>query len=329
MSLHKVRKQRNGPHNSPYAQRLDLGWVIVGELCLGGAHKTEQVNAYKTHVLQNGRSSFLKPCTNNIHIKERFKGLTQRSFQTPSHTEVFQETCNDGLGEGVFQKTPEDDKLAMSVDDNNFLRIMDNEVYIDDENHWVAPLPFRSPRKPLPNNREQAFQRLLSLQRSFRRRPDMKEHFFDFMQKVIDNHQAEPAPQLQLWQECWYLPTFGVYHPQKPGKIRVVFDSSAEYMGTSLNDTLLSGPNLNNTLVGVLLRFRREQIVVTADVEQMFYGFKVKEDYRHFLRFLWYKDNDPDKEIIDYWMTVHVFGNSPSPGCSNIWAEESCRTWRD
>jgi len=141
----------------------------------------------------------------------------------------------------------------------------------------------------------------------------MKEHFFGFMEKVIDNHQAEPAPQLQPGQECWYLPTFGVYHPQKPGKIRVVFDSSAEYKRTSLNDTLLSGPYLNNTLVGVLLRFRREQIAVTADVEQMFYGFKVREDHHNFLRFLWYRDNDPDKEIIDYWMTVHVFGNSPTP----------------
>lgn len=74
----------------------------------------------------------------------------------------------------------------------------------------------------------------------------MKQHFFDFMQKVLDNQQAEPAPPLQPGQECWYLPTFGVYHPQKPGKIRVFFDSSAWFKGTSLNDMLLSGPNLNN-----------------------------------------------------------------------------------
>lgn len=314
LSLHKVREQRNGPHNAPYAQRLDLGWVIVGELCLGGAHKTEEVNAYKTHILPNGRSSFLKPCTNNIHIKMRPKGPIQCSLQSSSHSEeVFHETWRDSLGESVFLKTPTDNNPALSVDDGDFLKIMEKEVYMDNENHWVAPLPFRFPRKPLPNNREQASQRLLSLQRSFRRRPDMKQHFFDFMQKVIDNHQAEQAPQPQPGQECWYLPTFGVYHPQKPGKIRVVFDSSAEYKGTSLNDVLLSGPNLNNTLIGVLLRFRRDQIAVTADVEQMFYGFKVREDHRHFLRFLWYKDNDPDKEIIDYWMTVHVFGNSPSP----------------
>ncbi len=51
---------------------------------------------------------------------------------------------------------------------------------------------------------------------------------------------------------------------------------------------LLSGPNLNNTLVGVLLRFRREQIAITANDKQMFYCFKVKEDHRIFLRFLWH-----------------------------------------
>lgn len=204
LSVHKVCEQRNGPHNLPYAQRLDLGWVIVGELCLGGAHKTEEVNAYKTHVLQNGRSSFLKPCTNNIYIKERLRGPTQCGLQMPSHSEeIFQEAWRDGLGENVFQKTPEDDKPAMSVDDNNFLRIMDNEVYIDDENHWVAPLPFRSPRRPLPNNREQAPQRLLSLQCTFRRRPDMKEHFFDFMQKVIDDLWSIPPPEAWKNKSCF------------------------------------------------------------------------------------------------------------------------------
>lgn len=32
--VHKVWKL-NGPHDVPYAQKLDLGWVIVGDVCLG------------------------------------------------------------------------------------------------------------------------------------------------------------------------------------------------------------------------------------------------------------------------------------------------------
>lgn len=43
---------------------------------------------------------------------------------------------------------------------------------------------------------------------------------------------------------------FGVYHPRKKDKFRGVFDSSAEFMGHSLNKVLLKGPDLTNDLVG-------------------------------------------------------------------------------
>ena len=33
ISIHKVRKQFNSPCDAPYAQELDLGWVIVGNVC--------------------------------------------------------------------------------------------------------------------------------------------------------------------------------------------------------------------------------------------------------------------------------------------------------
>ncbi|KAK3542225.1 hypothetical protein QTP86_018786, partial [Hemibagrus guttatus] len=58
---------------------------------------------------------------------------------------------------------------------------------------------------------------------------------------------------------------------------------------------------------------RRELVAVTADIEQMFHSFIVKEADRGFLCFLWFKENDTSKEIIEYRMRVHVFGNSPSP----------------
>lgn len=45
----------------------------------------------------------------------------------------------------------------------------------------------------------------------------------------------------------------------------------------------------------------------------MFYGFLVREDHRNYLRFLWHNDNDLSKEVAEYRMRVHVFGNNPSP----------------
>lgn len=75
----------------------------------------------------------------------------------------------------------------------------------------------------------------------------MRKHFIDFLQTIFDKKQPESSPQLKESLECWYLPIFGIYHAQKPDKIRVVFDSSAKHEGVSLNSMLLSGPDLNNT----------------------------------------------------------------------------------
>ncbi|XP_025752713.1 uncharacterized protein LOC109204590 [Oreochromis niloticus] len=310
---HKVRERCNGPHDAPYAQRLDLGWVIVGEVCLGRAHKPEFVNVYRCNVLSNGRTSLFDPCTNSLHIKEKLDTPEQhRQFLGANASEILFDG-KDGLGEGVFQQTPHDNKPAMSVEDKLFLEIMDNEVFIDDSNSWVAPLPFRQPRRKLPNNRAQAVKRLLTLRHMLEKKLDMKEHMIAFMQKIFEAGHAEPVPPTTGEQECWYLPIFGVYHPRKPGQVRAVFDSSAKHDGVSLNDILLSGPDLNNSLLGVLIRFRKEPVAVAADIEQMFYCFKVRHDHRDFLRFLWFEDNDPTKRITEYRMTVHVFGNSPSP----------------
>ena len=46
--------------------------------------------------------------------------------------------------------------------------------------------------------------------------------------------------------DAWYVPHHEVYHPHKPGKIGVVFDCSAKFVGLSLNSVLYKGPDLTN-----------------------------------------------------------------------------------
>ena len=85
-----------------------------------------------------------------------------------------------------------------------------------------------------------------------------------------------------------------------------------------LNRELLSGLDLTNQIVGVLLRFREKQIAVMGDTESMFHQVKVPKDQCSFLRFLWWNDSDPDNEIVDYEMTVDVFWGTSLPSCSNF-----------
>ena len=77
---------------------------------------------------------------------------------------------------------------------------------------------------------------------------------------TIEKGFAEEVLDVELKRSngaVWYLPHHGVTHPRKPGKLRVVFDCSARYQGTSLNDRVHKGPDLTNKLVGVLLMFRQ------------------------------------------------------------------------
>lgn len=196
----------------------------------------------------------------------------------------------------------------------------------DDSGHWVAPLPFKQNRLRLPDNKAQALQRARSFDKNLQHNPEKFEHVKEFMSKLFDRGHAEKAPVLGDDIERWYLPMFGIYHPKKPGSIRVVFDSSARYEGVSLNDSLMKGPDLSNSLQGVLTRFRLDQYAVMADVEQMFHNFRVREDHRDYLRFLWHPNHDLKAPLEEFRMTVHVFGNSPSPSVATFGLRQSVST---
>lgn len=128
------------------------------------------------------------------------------------------------------------------------------------------------------------------------------------MSKVFDL-VVEVVFELIKDKEVWYLFFFGVYYLKKLEKIRGVFDLLVEFNGMFLNKIFIIGFNFINNLQGILIRFRKEKCVIVVDIEQMFYFFLVREDYRDYLRFFWYKDNDVDVFLIEYRMKVYAFGN--------------------
>ncbi|XP_074501591.1 uncharacterized protein LOC141773627 isoform X2 [Sebastes fasciatus] len=138
--VHKVRQQINGPYNAPFAQRLDLGWVIVGKVCIDSAYKPT-ASVFKTNVLQNGRPSFLTPCQNHISVKERVGYGGEHRHCTPTHLSNCPASgvpAKDKLGQVVLVRTKNDNKPALSFEDETFLEIMQAEVQRDEQNYWIA-----------------------------------------------------------------------------------------------------------------------------------------------------------------------------------------------
>lgn len=109
------------------------------------------------------------------------------------------------------------------------------------------------------------------------------------MNDMIHEGCVVKVPDKDLHQndgKVWFIPHHGAYHPKKL-KIRVVFHCGASYHGTTLNEQLLQGPDMTSSLIGILTRFRHEQVALMADAESMFYQVKVPPEDADLLRFLW------------------------------------------
>ena len=167
--LLKVRESRNGPPNAPWAQRTDLGWVIIGDICINGTHRPDSIETFKTHLLSDGRPSLCSPCPNQLLMKGKDRSMD--------------------IGRDVFQRSDHDEKPGWSIQDRQFMQLMDAEVHRDETGSWVAPLPF-NPDVTLPNNRLMAVHRFNSLRMHLERKPKLKEQYMEFMGKLLARDTA-------------------------------------------------------------------------------------------------------------------------------------------
>ena len=70
-----------------------------------------------------------------------------------------------------------------------------------------------------------------------------------------------------------YLPHHRVFfNINKPGQVSVVYDASAKYYGTCLNENLLHILDLLNNLISVLTRFQVKVPLDETDALEIFVG---------------------------------------------------------
>ena len=128
--------------------------------------------------------------------------------------------------------------------------------------------------------------------------------------------ESSPLKRQAPSPKQWFLPHHPVRNPNKPDKVGIVVDAAAKCDGVSLNDKLHTGPDLLNSLVGVLLRFREERVGLAADIEAMFHQVQIIEEDQPALRFLW-RNLELERPPDVYQMLVMIFGAASSPCMAN------------
>ena len=277
---------RSGKQGEPCAIKYPLGWVFLGPVCSGIESNMQHKIFNKLITYENISNETL------FHQVERF-------WQTE-----FNDLKNH--------------KMSMSIEDKIALSKIDNSLAVEN-GRYVLPLPWREKNPHLQNNLSLAYARLKLLKRKLEKNSEMHEKYKTTINEYLSKNHARKLTPNEISNnsdKIYYLPHHPVTNINKPGKVRVVFDCAAKYNGSSLNDQLLSGPDLVNNLVGVLIRFRQEKIAIAADIEGMFHQVLVQPDDSNALRFLWWKDGNLTGELEHYCMNVHLFGATSSPFCA-------------
>ena len=195
--------------------------------------------------------------------------------------------------------------------DHSLDRFKEQIVKVGDR--YSVGLPWKENTKErLVNNRQSAMRRLNSLSARLKRDPDLKEkydqYFFDMLKDgIIEEVQIGDSDE----NPVFYLPHHPVIKESSLStKVRPVFDASCKgYNKISLNDCMNAGPNYLPDLPALLIRFRRWQYALTADIQKAFLQVEVQEPDRDVHRFLW----DVNDQIKDMRFTRVPFGNKGSP----------------
>ena len=276
--------------NTPIAVRLPLGWVLSGPL----PSTSGLVSTCFKAVTQSESDSKLADQLRSWYEMESFAAMKQ----------VDPRSAADARASKILQETTYHDGCRYQV----------GMLWADDESS-------------LPNNYFSALVQLKSLERRLEKTPELKASYAqtikdDFDMGYIVQVDKSDCFRVDIPRE-WYLPHHPVFHPHKPGKVRRVLNGAAKFHGVSLNSKLLTGPDLLQTLIHVLMRFRQHPYAVSADIEGMFLQVGVIPEDRPSLRFLWRED--PATDVAVYQYVRHIFGSKDSPTCANYALQQTAR----
>jgi len=178
---------------------------------------------------------------------------------------------------------------------------------------YIVSLPFRNPLPPLGSSRELALQRLKSLERRLERNPHWQQQYVQFMTEYLTLGHMSLVDPLQDQIAKYYIPHhFVLKEDSTSTKFRVVFDASAKSTnGKSLNDIMMTGPTLQDSLMDIIMRFRLHPVAFKADVSKMYRQIKMSSPDARFQRILW--RNSPCEEVKEYQLDTVTYGTASAP----------------
>lgn len=200
-------------------------------------------------------------------------------------------------------------KNSKTLDDSMSEQYYQRDTTRNSDGRYVVKLPFRVENVDFGNSKAKAYRQFLSLQRRMNSDAKLKTEYCKVMQEYIDlGHMVHVSDD---HNQGYYMPHHTVVKASSTTtKVRVVFNASAKTdKGISLNDVLLTGPTIQDTLFTIFLRFRSYIYAMTSDIAQMYRQIYVHPDHYKYQQMFYYYNN----KISTYQMRRVTFGVSSAP----------------
>ena len=265
-------------------------------LCIGGTHPSIK-GAIKKHDLRHARVQHV------IKVDDFY------------NVENLGVECNPRCGNCKCGKCAIGSKDYSIKEEKELALIERNMSYDEQDSCWVAKYPWIKDPSDLPDNRKVALALLITTERRLVRNPIHATVYDDQVKDMVDRGVARKLSKDELANykgPIHYISHHEVLKPDsKSTPVRIVFNSSANYMGHVLNQYWAKGPDLLNNLLGILVRFRENETALMGDIKKMYHTVKTTTLDQHTHRFLW-RDMDAKREADTYVIQRVSFGDKPS-----------------
>ncbi|KAL1247062.1 hypothetical protein QQF64_022438 [Cirrhinus molitorella] len=185
-----------------------------------------------------------------------------------------------------------------------------------DQPHWDAKYPWKVNPVSLPNNRKAVEAMFLRTEKRLMKDPLWKEAYLKQVHEMVERGAAVKLTKdvMDSWKGAvWWVSHLTAPNPHSvTTPVRLVWNSSQEFGGVSMNSILLKGPDVLNPIRAVLLRFREGEHAAIGDITKMYNSVWLEEQEVHVHRFLW--RDSPEDEIEDYAVVRVNMGDKPA-GC--------------
>ncbi|XP_038055192.1 uncharacterized protein LOC119727399 [Patiria miniata] len=187
--------------------------------------------------------------------------------------------------------------------------------------HWEAKYPWIKDPANLPDNRHVAVATLKALEKRLNHDPTKAATYDAQIKDMLNRGVAREMSRDEMASyegPVHYISHHEVLKPEsKSTPVRIVFNSSANYKGHILNDYWAKGPDVMNSLLGVLLRFRENEVALVGDIRKMYHSIFTTMKDQHCHRFLW-RDLQMNLELKTYCMRVVNMGDRPSATIATV-----------